>query len=197
MSFCRPLSIGSDHHLLRTKRIRFILGSIVAYSWNGFGQFYFLTMGALSQRDGNNLFLHHFAARLLTSSTHQKVDQMYGKTYPHMGSWSSSPNHLQNRLSTVILNNIIMAATQQQPKMRRSLPSQTPLAVSNSFHLLYLPFCVVGEPLSNTSCRSGVLIVSYLCTGNDRRDTIGSCQWLVGGCKYYLLLNKLTETLNT
>ena len=87
---------------------------------------------------------------------------MYDKTYPHMGSCSSSPNHLQKRLSTIILDDEKTTATQQQPQMRGSLPSQTPPAMANPFYFCIF-FCMGEGAVSSVSCRPGALIIPYPC----------------------------------
>ena len=47
-----------------------------------------------------------------------------------------------------------------------------------------------GGPVSNISCQPGTVVVSCLCTSNDRQDAIGLYQCHFNGCKYCCLKNQ-------
>ena len=172
----------------------------MAYFGNGFGFFLgHIFFGRCGRRqtsshcDGNCWFLHHFFARWLHSSTHQKVYQIHDKTYvsPY-GFLVTIPLYISRSKSrtTVTGQRRKMTATWQRPETRGSLHSRTLLVAVNPFHVCTtLPFCVGVGPVSSASCRPGALMISCLCTGNNRRDAIGSCQWHFDGWKYYFWKN--------
>ena len=58
-------------------------------------------------------------------------------------------------------------------KKKRIFAFPNALGRGQPFPRLFLDLCMGDEPVSSTSCRSGALIVSYLCMGNDCPDAIG------------------------
>ena len=84
--------------------------------------------------------------RALTNSTHQKVNQMYDKTYPYMGPWSSSPNHLQiaSRKSSWMTKNNDDTTTST---IRGSSTFKTTLAVASPFYYFVFIFSRARDQL--------------------------------------------------
>ena len=127
-------------------------------------------METLSQRGGNALFLHHFAAPWVAPRI-KKSTKCITIPYGFMVSVPQSPSKLH--VNCHLGRHHDDGATTTAKKEGTFVSTKNP-GRGSLFPRLYHPFCMGDGPVSSTSCWPGVLIVSCLCTA-----TIVEMPWLV------------------